>query len=287
MAAEALPRTRSFDEAMPSPEQVLPESTMEEGVAPEVSSTELNAVIQALPIAATPAEAPEAVAETTAVPRVEAPEAMAGTTAVPRAGRSFVECTIERSSGRHNHEMSKQRWMMELEEANLKLVEGAEGEEELLGRTLDFEASRIGLKSLESAAETLTYYAKKMKEFYEEHPDEVPWKHQEAPSMKELGISSQEPGWQNSDQNRHYYNRPRRFCEPEFRTLLIPVKHFTPKGPRQGVISVSMQEHYDRSLMIFDEQPERSKKLQKPVHGTPQHVKLWEQLEPLHHQEVV
>ena len=81
--------------------------------------------------------------------------------------------------------------------------------------------------------------------------------------MKELGINFQEPGWQNSNQNRHYYNRPRKFCEPEFRTLLVPAKHFTPKGPRQGVISISMQEHYDRSVMIFDEHPERSKKLQR------------------------
>ena len=251
--AGKLPRTASFEEEpTPSPEQALPEGTMEEA-APEVPSAELGEVIRRLPRT----EAPEAGIEATA------PGTTAEATAAPRAGRSFVECTIERSNGRHNHEMAKHRWMLHGEAANLMLTEGAEGEGELWGPTFSFEASRVGLSSLETAAETLTNYAKKMRKFYEDHPDEVPWKHQEAPSMRELGISREEPGWQNSDRNRHYYNKPRSFCEPEFRTLLIPVQNFTPKGPRPGIISISMQEHYDREVMTFDEQPERSRKNQR------------------------
>ena len=171
--------------------------------------------------------------------------------------KGFVECTKERTDGPHDSQMNLQRWMVDLEAADLKLLTA---EKKFFGPTQDFEESRIGLEALESVAEDLNCYVKFMKAYYKKHPDEKPWSHHEPPSTKELGIEFQQEGWTNSEKNKHYWNHPRTFCEPEFRILLVPAKHFTPKGPRRGMIGISLREHYDRDIMIFNEHPKRSKK---------------------------
>ena len=193
-----------------------------------------------------PAEAPEA--------DPPAPEPAEGEEPpVAEDERGFVEMIQERSNGEHDGYMYIHRNFIEKEDADKKLFSKGN-----YGSTRSFPASRIGLEALESAARDLNAYVKGMREYYQKHPNEKPWEHHEAP--RNLGINFKKKGWTNHEENPHYWNNPRTFCEPQFRTLLVPTHHFTPEGPRRGMVGISFQEHYDREEMVFDEHPERRQK---------------------------
>ena len=168
----------------------------------------------------------------------------------------FVHMVKERSAGEHTPYMCIQRNFIEKEKADKKLFS-----DENHGVTRSLPDSRIGMLALESAAKDLNSYVESMRRFYRDHPNEKDWKHHEPP--KGLGIRHGEHRWEHHNNNLHYWNDAREFGEPQQRMLLVPVHHYTPEGPRRGLVGISFQEHYDREEMVFQEHPERQKEARK------------------------
>ena len=166
--------------------------------------------------------------------------------APPRRGEGWEESLVnkvqKRSKGPHDPYMKMQRMFIKYQEAAQQLFD----EEENNGMTQSFKDSRIGLNALRSAVRTLNGYLADMEQYYRENPEEPNWFHHTPPARPNGGWNKSE-GWEHHGNNLHYWNSAGSFCEPQQRMLMVPTVHMTPDGPRNGFVSVTYQEKYDRT----------------------------------------